>query len=115
MRSWLHLALPEGASSHVAELGVDGGWCCREGSEFELSFAGNKEDSNHLGCDSSGHKGVFYYVNEIAFGKPLAYLGMGNGPQRSQPSDDKVGTFSPTPDLHGGERGWRLCLVTNCQ
>lgn len=61
------------------------------------------------------YKAVFYYVNEIAFGKPLAHLWMGNRPQRSQPSDDKVGSFSPTPDLRARERGWRLGLVTNCQ
>lgn len=54
------------------------------------------------------YKGIFYYVNEIAFGKPLTHLEMGNDQQRSQRSDDKVGTFSPSPDLHGGERGLEI-------
>ena len=40
--------------------------------------------------------GIFYYVSEVPFGKPLGNLRMGACYQLSQPSDQKVGAFNPT-------------------
>ena len=57
--------------------------------------------------------GVFCYVNEVTFGMPLGHLRMRAGCHRNQPCDYRIRTFSPTPDLQGGERSQRLSPITN--
>lgn len=66
----------------MAKLGLGGGWCCREGSEFKLSFAGNKDDSDHLGCNGPG-RGPLGSVIVLRQGSQRQILTGGNRLSRS--------------------------------